>query len=236
MISKIRPLYTKSINLDNNISVVIYFYAIKRFKNIHIKYYDNKLCCFFNNEKQLNKAMLLVDNNYDNIQKLYERHIKKVKLDDNFKWVIILNQKFKVINHINPHLSGYGYKLQNNELIIDSQRDINLYKEDVIKTILQEIARNVINEIIQIANKKMNLNWKKVEFGFYKRFWGSYTHQKQLLKFSYNLIHYEYEVIHYVVVHELAHIVYQNHSKEFWEFVALYCPNYKNFRHILKVS
>lgn len=31
----------------------------------------------------------------------------------------------------------------------------------------------------------------------------------------------------YVVVHELAHRKYMNHSKEFWAEVKKYCPEYK---------
>ena len=36
--------------------------------------------------------------------------------------------------------------------------------------------------------------------------------------------------IHYVIIHELAHIKYMNHQKEFWDEVAKYCPYYKAYR------
>jgi len=36
------------------------------------------------------------------------------------------------------------------------------------------------------------------------------------------------------VVHELAHIKYHNHSKEYWKFVENYIPECKELRKILK--
>ena len=43
-------------------------------------------------------------------------------------------------------------------------------------------------------------------------------------------------VIEYVVVHEMCHLVYMNHSKEFWGLVEKYIPNYKECRKALRKS
>ena len=42
------------------------------------------------------------------------------------------------------------------------------------------------------------------------------------------------EVIDYVIVHELAHILHHDHSKRFWDTVAIYMPDYKRLRALLK--
>lgn len=34
-------------------------------------------------------------------------------------------------------------------------------------------------------------------------------------------------VLDYVVVHELSHLKHMNHSKDFWNTVAMYIPEYK---------
>ena len=34
----------------------------------------------------------------------------------------------------------------------------------------------------------------------------------------------------YVIVHELSHLVYANHSKDFWNLVSVLVPNYKELR------
>jgi predicted metal-dependent hydrolase len=41
------------------------------------------------------------------------------------------------------------------------------------------------------------------------------------------------ECVEYVIIHELAHIVHPNHSKDFWNLVAQYCPDYRRLRRLL---
>jgi len=36
-----------------------------------------------------------------------------------------------------------------------------------------------------------------------------------------------FEVIHYLIIHELCHIKFPNHSKYFWKYVEKYMINYK---------
>ena len=38
----------------------------------------------------------------------------------------------------------------------------------------------------------------------------------------------------YVIVHELSHFIYPNHSRDFWSLVGKYYPNYKECRKMLK--
>ena len=42
------------------------------------------------------------------------------------------------------------------------------------------------------------------------------------------------ELRDYVIVHELSHRRYMNHSAEFWEEVEKYCPEYRTYRKQLK--
>jgi predicted metal-dependent hydrolase len=47
------------------------------------------------------------------------------------------------------------------------------------------------------------------------------------LNFTWRLVMAPPEVIDYVVVHELAHLQVNNHSKEFWNQVGCIMPDYK---------
>ena len=45
---------------------------------------------------------------------------------------------------------------------------------------------------------------------------------------------YDRNVIQYVVLHEICHLKYMNHSEEFWNMVEKYMKNYKEVRKKLK--
>ena len=45
---------------------------------------------------------------------------------------------------------------------------------------------------------------------------------------------YDRFVIDYVVLHEICHLRYMNHSKNFWNMVSTYMPNYKEAEAELK--
>ncbi len=42
------------------------------------------------------------------------------------------------------------------------------------------------------------------------------------------------ELMEYVVIHELAHIQHKNHSKDFWNLVKEFCPDYKQREKLFK--
>ena len=42
-----------------------------------------------------------------------------------------------------------------------------------------------------------------------------------------DLIHYPIDFVEYVVLHEFAHFVYMNHSKEFYDLIKKHMPDYQ---------
>ena len=57
---------------------------------------------------------------------------------------------------------------------------------------------------------------------------------KGRLCFSWRLMQYPPEAVDYVVVHELAHLVYRNHSPAFYALIERYLPDYKARRRLLR--
>jgi len=57
---------------------------------------------------------------------------------------------------------------------------------------------------------------------------------KNALSFSWRLMGYPEEAVDYVVVHELAHIRYHDHSKAFYEFIASVMPDHERRRALLR--
>lgn len=64
--------------------------------------------------------------------------------------------------------------------------------------------------------------------------WGSCNHDKKYINLNENLIRQDKRFIDYVVLHEIAHLVHPNHSKDFHLFVQNYMPNQKEARSLLR--
>jgi predicted metal-dependent hydrolase len=86
---------------------------------------------------------------------------------------------------------------------------------------------------VEEFSKKMQLFPTSISFRKNKRTWGS-CNFKNGLNFNILLMKFPIEVMDYVIVHELAHIKHKNHSKDFWNLVAVYCPNYKEIEKLFK--
>lgn len=68
----------------------------------------------------------------------------------------------------------------------------------------------------------------------FKRQWGSANKRTGRLAFSWRLMLAPEAVARYVAAHEVAHLVYVNHSPTFWRLVERLMPDFKGHRRWLK--
>ena len=116
-----------------------------------------------------------------------------------------------------------AFKRQKEEKI-DNKKE-KLYSDDEFV--------NVINNSVNKYSNLMKLYPKKITIKQLKYAWGSCSSKKNI-SFNSELMYKEKDVIDYVVVHELAHLKYMNHQKDFWNLVGLFIPDYKEKRKELK--
>ena len=120
----------------------------------------------------------------------------------------------------------------------------NIYVKDkyLIVEVKNVLAKNNIKNIIKnwyiFESKKyltktntyyeilIGVKSNKLLFGQYKSKWGSCNSEKTI-SYDWRIIMAPYEVIHYLIIHELCHIKYPNHSIYFWKYVEKYMINYK---------
>jgi len=89
--------------------------------------------------------------------------------------------------------------------------------------------QKAIEKILPLTKKwakVMGVEPEHISFRYSKNRWGSCSSTHRI-SFNYHLVKLSSSLIEYVVVHELAHIVYQNHSKDFWKLVHGHLADYK---------
>ena len=74
---------------------------------------------------------------------------------------------------------------------------------------------------------KYKIKMPQISLRAMKTRWGSCTPGKGTIRFNLMLVDKPQECVEYVVVHELAHLVHPNHSKEFWKVVEEILPDWK---------
>ncbi len=90
-------------------------------------------------------------------------------------------------------------------------------------------AFEIASERITYFNKTYNYSFNKVTIKNQKTRWGSCS-KKRNLNFNYKIALLPTVLSDYIIVHELCHLKEFNHSKKFWELVAITIPNYFDLR------
>lgn len=76
--------------------------------------------------------------------------------------------------------------------------------------------------------------YPSLKIGYFKSKWGSCQIKKHVVSLNLSLIRKDPICLDYVIVHELSHLVYPNHSIDFWRVVEEHMKDYKKIRKYLK--
>jgi predicted metal-dependent hydrolase len=63
--------------------------------------------------------------------------------------------------------------------------------------------------------------------------WGTYSETTETISFNLQLAHKPIECLEYIIVHELGHIIYRNHSKGFIAYMDNYLPYWRDTKNKL---
>ncbi len=153
-----------------------------------------------------------------------------------------------------PYLGNYYNILINEvqgfkqtEVVFDFDNFLITINNDIKKEERRQIIKNaleawyrkqaglVINERINIFKDKIGREPVLVRIKKQKKRWGSCS-SKGNLNFNWKLIMAPMSVLDYLVVHELAHLVHPNHSKDYWNLVELTMADYQDSKQWLKIN
>ena len=159
---------------------------------------------------------------------------------------LIIKNKKDIIKMYNNMLSkevedGYIYYLGNKMKYVYDKKI--LIDEDIIygpsidkiEEYLKKICINIFNQRLNSIKIQFdNLPEFRLRVRTMKTRWGVCNKSSMTVTLNTELIHKDVTLIDYVIIHELCHFKYMNHSKSFWNEVEKYYPYYKLARKRLK--
>lgn len=162
-----------------------------------------------------------IEKNEDDIIRMNETVQRKEKKNEEFYYlgnnydVVVLNKVSKI-------------EFVGNQVFVKNKTYLN--------TFLKNECERIFNERVKICYNlfEEDIPYPKVMIGKMKRKWGYCNKRQELIKLNSELIKYSIDEIDYVIIHELCHFLEFNHSKNFWNYVKKYKPNYKENTKVLK--
>jgi|LGOV01.1.fsa_nt_gb predicted metal-dependent hydrolase len=98
------------------------------------------------------------------------------------------------------------------------------YRQKTLEKVVEKIA---------YYQKYFNVEPMDIKVKEQKKRWASCTPKKELL-FNWRCVMAPSWVMDYIVVHEMCHMIYMDHSREFWQLVERIMPDYDRRREWLK--
>lgn len=162
-----------------------------------------------------------IEKNEDDIIRMNETVQRKEKKNEEFYYlgnnydVVVLNTVSKI-------------EFVGNQVFVKNKTYLNAF--------LKNECERIFNERVKICYNlfEEDIPYPKVMIGKMKRKWGYCNKRQELIKLNSELIKYRIDEIDYVIIHELCHFLEFNHSKNFWNYVKKYKPNYKENTKVLK--
>ncbi len=189
-------------------------------KNTYLRVKDNKIIITTNylvTNKRLSK---LIHDNTAFIDRMLERSQKKEN-DNEFR---LFGKTYNII---------YGFtetEIEENKIYCKDIKALNKYLIAYITDIYAKRLAywyKLFEEDIPTPNLKIRKMTSR---------WGVCNLKNKNITLNLELSKYEMEALDYVIVHELSHFIYPDHSKKFWSLVAKYYPEYKDIRKRLRNS
>ena len=139
----------------------------------------------------------------------------------------------------------FSVRKSNKNLIYQEGRILHICTTDTDnqKTLMQQFDKWWRKESLEILQKhvdalypivkKYDIPYPDIYLRKMKTLWGSCSVNRNKVTFNQYLTKAKPACIEYVVLHELVHFLYPNHSKKFYAFLGSYMPDWKERKKVL---
>ena len=165
----------------------------------------------------------LLDSNYDYLKKMINQMCKKNEKQELFFY---LGVSYDII--FISTISNVDIDYDNKIIYAKDERVLNKWYNKIIKDTFTKHYIDIFNKFEEVKLiPKLRIRKMKTRWGVYNRVSHTVTLNSELIKYS-------LQALDYVIVHELSHVIFFDHSKNFWNLVSKYCSNYKSIKKELK--
>lgn len=191
----------------------------KNNRNTYLRVKNGKIVVTTNYLTSKNSVLKLINDNINSIRKMLDRDRRQTDKNLEFYYFGV---KYDVI---------YGFSdivIDGNKIYAKDSKSLEKYLDKEIRRIFLDRLNywhREFTEDIPIPSLRIRKMTSR---------WGVCNIKTHYITLNYNLSKYDISCLDYVVVHELSHLVYPNHSKDFWTLVGKYYPQYKKARKMLK--
>lgn len=196
-------------------------------KNVSFRFDDNVLVIRVPLFMQDKEVITLIKKNEDRIHKLLIKVQSTSKKPLSFE----IGQKIKVLEKEYLIVSSVKrYKDESNFYVREKY-----LTTDVLNLALLDFDKYITKRTKEFYDSMYSKGeYPNITYKFIKGYYGKYSKSKHEIVYNIALAFLDKELIDYVIVHELSHIKYLNHQKEFYTFLKLFLPNYKYLEARLK--
>ena len=151
-------------------------------------------------------------------------------------------ETFKVLGHDRrlKVIEGKRNKVEYDEsyitLTVKNPSDFPL-KKKLIDRWLMSICKDTLQSLcdaIYPKFQKYGVAYPTIRYRTMVSRWGSCQPKRCVLTFNYALVEAPISCIEYVVVHEFTHFLHPNHSKKFYQQLAMFMPDWEERKKILE--
>ncbi len=159
--------------------------------------------------------------NISSIKRMIDRQVRKNIKNESFYY---LGNKYDIV-------------------ICNSIKKITFDDDHVFINNKKKLDKFLKDETVRVFNERLKINYDKFEERIpypilkirkMKAKWGYNRKNDNIVMLNSELIKYSIDEIDYVIIHELCHFLEFNHSRNFWNYVKKYKPNYKENKKVLK--
>ena len=191
----------------------------KNNRNTYVRVKNGKIVVSTNYLTSKSSILKLVNDNKDSIIKMIDNDSKKNDREEKFYY---FGKEYDVI---------YGFQeieFSDDKIYASDENKLKKYIDKEIARIYSERMEyyyNKFEERIPVPNLKIRKMTSR---------WGVCNIKNHNITLNYQLSKYDICCLDYVIVHELSHFIHPNHSRDFWNLVGKYYPDYKKCRKMLK--